>query len=151
MKKLYLDTGALVKLYIFEAGSRFVEEKAQAADRLPLNLLQETEFRNALYAAHGRKLISKEALLQTLRNFEEDVEKGYFQREEPDWPYLWKRAATLGRKYTPRLLCRTLDILHVAAAEYSDADELLTGDQRQLKLCKAIKLAVVEIPQGDKI
>ena len=143
--KLYLDTGALVKLYLLEPGSEFVQSKAHAAQCLPLNPLQETELRNALFAACGRGILTKTVLRKTLDNFEEDIRNGYLFRESPDWPLLWRRAGVLAKRYTPELLCRTLDILHVAAAEASEADEVLTGDQRQSELCRAIGLPVSEI------
>lgn len=146
MTKLYLDTGALVKLYIVEAGSEFVQEKARLADCLPLNPLQELELRNALLAGHGRGWIAREALNGTLENLEEDIRTGYFSKESPDWGFLWKRAGVLAKHHTPGLLCRTLDVLHVAAAEASEVDEVVTGDQRQLKLCRAIGLPVSAIP-----
>ncbi len=145
MSKLYLDTGALVKLYLVEPGTEFVQNKAEMAECLPLNPLQELELRNALLAAHGRGWIDKDALSGTLENLEEDIREGYLARESPDWSLLWKRAGVLAKRHTPELLCRTLDILHVAAAEVSEADEVVTGDQRQLKLCQAIGFPVVEI------
>ncbi len=57
MSKVYFDTGALVKLYIFEPGSDFVQRQAQKAKSIPFNQLQETELRNAIHAAIGRKSI----------------------------------------------------------------------------------------------
>jgi PIN domain nuclease of toxin-antitoxin system len=51
MHKLYLDTGALVRLYIIEQGSEFVQKTAQSANILPIQTLQITELRNALHAA----------------------------------------------------------------------------------------------------
>lgn len=146
MSKLYLDTGALVKLYLVEPGSEFVQDKAEKAACLPLNPLQELELRNALFAASGRGWIDEEVLRGTLGNLEEDIREGYFLRESPDWRPLYKRASVLAKRYTPEFLCRTLDILHVAAAEVSEADELVTGDQRQLKVCRAIGFPVAEIP-----
>jgi len=68
MRKLYLDTGALVKLYVVEPGSEFVQDKAEKADGLPLNPLQELELRNALLAAHGRGWMDKNALERTMKN-----------------------------------------------------------------------------------
>lgn len=145
MGKLYLDTGALVKLYVVEPGTEFVQEKAETAEWLPLNPLQELELRNALHAAQGRGWIDPDALRGTLANLEEDIREGYLSRESPDWTLLWRRAGVLAKRHTPQLLCRTLDILHVAAAEATEADEMVTGDQRQRQLCKAIGFPVTAI------
>ncbi len=40
MAKIYFDTGALVKLYIVEPGSTFVQNKARRAEVIPINPLQ---------------------------------------------------------------------------------------------------------------
>ena len=146
MAKTYFDTGALVKLYIVEHGSEFVQNAAQRVGIIGINPLQETELRNAILAAQGRRIISREAARRSLDNFEEDLQTGVFFRESPEWAWIYRRADIMARQYTPRLLCRTLDILHVAAAELAGADRIITGDQRQQKLAKAIGLKVVKIP-----
>jgi len=43
---------------------------------------------------------------------------------------------------TPRLGCRSLDTLHVAAARLCQADLLVTAHERQSKLAEAEGLAV---------
>jgi predicted nucleic acid-binding protein len=140
MSRLYLDTGALVKLYIVEPGSESVERIVRKATSLPINVLQETELRNALHAACGRGIITPKVLDVTLGNFEDDLNSNIFQREPLDWNFIWKRSEQLIRKFTTKFLCRTLDILQVAAAESCNADAIVTGDQRQIKLCRAISL-----------
>lgn len=145
MDKLYLDTGALVKLYIIEQGSEFVQKTAQSAKILPIHSLQITELRNALHAAQGRDIISRKTLIKSLNNFDEDLESGVFQQEQPNWDFLWKRSEQLINKFTAKFLCRTLDILHVAAAEDCNADAVLTGYHRQSQLCKVIGLQVIII------
>lgn len=146
MVKVYFDTGALVKLYVVEQGSTFVQQRARRAGVIPLNPLQETELRNALLAAGGRRMISREAMQRSLANLDEDLQIGVFTRETPDWAWIHRRADLLAHQYTPRFLCRTLDILHVAAAELSGAGQIVTGDQRQQKLAKAIGMSVIKVP-----
>ena len=97
-------------------------------------------------AAEGRRTISREAARRSLENFDEDLQSGVFIRESLDWSWIYRRANLMARQYTPRFLCRTLDILHVAAAEMTGADRLVTGDQRQQKLARAVGLKVVKIP-----
>lgn len=146
MPKTYFDSGALVKLYIVETGSDFVQKAARRSGAICINPLQETELRNAILAAGGRRTISSEAAQRSLENLDEDFETGALYREAPDWAWIYRRADILARQYTPRLLCRTLDILHVAAAELSGVDHIITGDQRQQKLARAIGLKVLKIP-----
>ena len=146
MSKTYFDTGALVKLYIVERGSDFVQNIARRTGAIGINPLQETELRNAILAAEGRRIVSREAARRSLDNFEEDLQNGVFIRESPEWAWVYRRADILARQYTPRFLCRTLDILHIAAAELSGAERIVTGDQRQQKLAKATGLKVAKVP-----
>jgi predicted nucleic acid-binding protein len=145
----YLDTGVLIKLYIFEPGSGFVQKRVRQNGPLLLNRLQETELRNGVLASAGRGLISSSALGKTLAHFAEDREAGRFSWEELVWESLWDRAQQLAERFTPRFLCRTLDILHVAAAEQSGAEVFFTGDARQERLARAVGLRVLKLPQAS--
>ena len=69
--------------------------------------------------------------------------------ENLDWPIVWNRAAHLARLHTRKLLCRTLDILHVAAAEACGTDLLVTGDKRQFKLASVVGLPAVLVPESQ--
>lgn len=145
MKRIYFDTGTLVKLYVVEQGSELVQQRAAKAGEIPLNPLQTTELKNAILAAVGRKIISQEAAEKTLENFENDIDEGYYVPESPDWIPVWQRASNFARQYTPNILCRTLDILHVALAEYAGIDEFVTGDKRQAALAEQIGLNLYRI------
>lgn len=137
---LYLDTSALVKLYILEPGSEAVQARCQQADELILGPLQETELRNAILAACGRDIIDKVTMGKTLNNLEADLAGGAYKRHQPDWPLVWQRSNGLATAHTPEILCRTLDILHVAIAEQAECTLVITGDERQFALCQAIGL-----------
>lgn len=150
MAGLYLDTGALIKLYILETGSEFVQKRAAQHGRLTLNRLQEMELRNGILAAGGRGVISEPSARKTLAHFREDLQAGLFWWEDTDWESLWERSGQLAERFTSRFLCRTLDILHVAAAEQSGAEFFLTGDGRQERLAKAVGLPVIRIPLPTK-
>ena len=149
MAKVYFDTGALVKLYIVESGSAYVERKARAASLIPLNQLQETELRNAIHAAVGRKTIPAAAGALALEHLDSDLRSGVLATTSIDWGTTWTRAAHLARLHTTKILCRTLDILHVAAAESCGCDLFVTGDERQFRLCKAVGVPVARVPSAD--
>jgi len=136
----YFDSSALVKLYIVEPGSQKVQTLSHQADELILCPLQETEVRNALLAAGGRGILERTAMRKTLKNLESDLAQGFYGRYQPDWPRVWQRSNELATRHTPKILCRTLDILHVAIAENSGCTRLITGDERQFRLCQAIGL-----------
>ena len=81
-----------------------------------------------------------------LEHVDSDLRAGVLTHAAVEWSPVWSRAAHLARLHTEQLLCRTLDILHVAAAEACGADLVVTGDARQFKLCKAAGLPVVRVP-----
>ena len=64
-----------------------------------------------------------------------------------DWPFVWSRAAHLVRLHIKKLLCRTLDILHIAAAEACGADLLVTANKRDFKLASAFGLPAALVPE----
>lgn len=143
---LYLDTSALVKLYIAEPGSEELQARCHLAEDLILCPLQETELRNAILAAGGRGLLNQATMRKTLKNLESDLSAGCYKPHNPDWPLVWQHSNELAAAYTPKFLCRTLDILHVAIAKTTDCTCLITGDERQLALCEAINLKAERVP-----
>ncbi len=78
------------------------------------------------------------------------VEEGVWDVEMPDWSSVWNRAAHLAKLHTRKILCRALDILHVAAAETCEAELVVTGDSRQFRPCKAVGLPVALVPTEKK-
>ena len=143
--RIYFDSSALVKLYIVEPGSEDVQAWSQQADAILMCPLQETEVRNAILAAGGRGILNRPTMLKTLKNLDSDLAQGFFERYQPDWPLIWNRSNELATRHTPKILCRTLDILHVAIAEISNSVCLVTGDERQFRLSEANNLKAARI------
>ena len=56
------------------------------------------------------------------------------------------RARDVSREHTPRLGCRSLDVLHVASAMELELKGFLTFDSRQRQLAHAVGLKVVALP-----
>jgi hypothetical protein len=55
----------------------------------------------------------------------------------------FSEAAKLAEKHTATIGCRSLDILHCAAAKILGASELISTDSRQKKLATAMGLELV--------
>jgi predicted nucleic acid-binding protein len=141
----YLDTGALVKLYVAERGSRRVQEIANEAASLVLCPLQLLETRTAIRAAAGRNVISREAMEKTLANLDDDLAAGCFALMVPDWAAVWEVAEALSAGHVAGVLARTLDLLHVAIALHLGVQAFVTGDKRQSALAREAGLPVVAI------
>ena len=65
-----------------------------------------------------------------------------------DWPELFQAGELLSRESTPVLLCRSQDVLHVAAARQIGCERLITGDSRQARLAEAAGLRAVHLSAG---
>ena len=131
---LYLDTSALLKLSIRETGSEEVQQKI-ASQSLPLPIweIQETELVNALRLKVFWGDITNDQAEGQIRLFLGRRRRGLYFFPEINRSSLLETFHRLSRE-TPRLGCRTMDIMHVACALEIGATEFLSFDQRQQEL-----------------
>lgn len=139
----YLDTGVLVKLYCPESDSARAIETVTAC-RLPWTYTawQELEFGNALRLEVFRKELTETQRRTAMGRLAEDIAAGVLVRTAFDPDAVFGVAETLSSQWTPSIGCRTLDILHVAAAKVIGVREFVTFDQRQGALAKHAGLKV---------
>ena len=76
---------------------------------------------------------------------EADLKSGVLTSAGGDWPNLFREAVKLAEQHTGAIGCRSMDILHCAAAKVLAATDFLTTDARQQKLAAAIGLNLVTI------
>ena len=143
---IYLDTSALVKLYVLETGSEFVQScLSEQDDPLPVWELQEAELANALHLKVFRnEWTEAEAELQ-IEHFHSRKQRGLYVFPEIDRVELIREFHRLSRE-TPRTGCRTMDIFHVACALQIPSCRFLTFDGRQDKLARMAGLEMIEVP-----
>jgi hypothetical protein len=60
-----------------------------------------------------------------------------------EWKDIFAEAVSFARQHTATIGCRSLDVLHCAAAKVLSATEFVSTDERQKKLGAAIGLNVV--------
>ena len=142
----YFDTGLVLKLVVKEPLSSKVHEFLTAR-RLPVlyPLLPQLEFRNALHAKLNRGEITPLQLASCLEMESDFLAEGRFQRVELDWRRIFLATMRMIPSVTASTGCRTLDLLHIAAAQMCGASEFVTGDARQAKAARFCGLDVVEI------
>ena len=140
----YLDTGCFVKLYYPEADSAQVIAQIQGKP-VCYTPLHELEFVNALHLkvffqnATAQQVTSARGLVVS------DLKSGVLNSSGGDWPAIFREAVKLAGQHTGTVGCRSLDILHCAAAKILAATEFLTTDTRQKKLAAAMGLNLVAI------
>ncbi len=132
---LYVDTSAVIKLYVVEDQSVEISAWLRANDEtIPWTALHELEFNNAIQLKEFRGEIKASESRQIKTNFIRHEEQGVYFRPELNWADTFGLAIDLSIKHTIKTGSRSLDILHVATALQLKSDQFLTFDKRQSKL-----------------
>ena len=140
---LYLDTSAFLKLYIREAGSEEVQAMvAGQAEPLPVWEILEMELGNALNLKVFRGELESSEAVRQYSLFQQRQKRGFYFVPEIRRAQLMADFRELSG-LTPRLGCRTMDILHVACARQLKPTAFLTYDHRQRELAEMVDLCVV--------
>jgi predicted nucleic acid-binding protein len=107
--RLYLDTSALVKLYVEEDGSSMVRQWVDDADTVATSIIAFVETRAAFARRHREKRISSAAHARLVRDFAADWDR--YLVLEATQP-LMTRAGRLAATHA----LRADDAIHLAAA-----------------------------------
>lgn len=138
----YLDTGCFVKLYYPEPDSAQVVALIQgkALCHTPLHAL---EFLNALQLKVFLKGATAAQVTAARAWVEADLKTGVLVSPSGEWKDIFAEAVKLAEQHTGTIGCRSLDILHCAAAKVLAAGEFVSTDARQKKLAVAMGLNLV--------
>lgn len=136
---IYLDTGCLLKLYYPEPESPAVA-KLVSGEVIAFLLVHHLEFANALELKVFRKEAKPVQVRATHALLEADVRAGTLHRPAVSWEDLLADANRLAKMHTSTVGCRSLDVLHCAAARSLSATSFITTDARQRRLATAIGL-----------
>jgi predicted nucleic acid-binding protein len=123
----YVDTSALAKLYVNEAGSSAFQTYVAGLTSGWISRLTFLEFRCLLARRVRAKLISSQDQASARGLFESDIARGLWEIVPLDDQHV-TRAATLIDRLAHSPL-RTLDAIHLAVAQSLGASELATSDQ----------------------
>ncbi len=139
----YFDSAIIVKLYVQEATSpdalRLIG--SYTAPYL-LTQWQALEVKNPIRLKAFRAEISQEEMNQSVAAFELDIATGRWQRPTYTAVAVEQKAEELSTSHSLSLGCRTLDIIHVAAAVVISARDFITFDGRQGTLARRVGLMV---------
>ncbi len=137
----YVDTSALAKRYIDEAGSDDFDAFLAKCPRVRISRLAVVEFRCLLQRRRRAGEIDVAYEQAALADFADDVGCGYIQIEP-----LVDRHAVVARELIDRLSghsLRTLDALHLAIAQGVGASVLATADRDMVRAAQALGFAIV--------
>jgi predicted nucleic acid-binding protein len=134
-----------VPLYVPESFSAAARSVVSKAGQVPFTALHQLEVPNAFELLVGRRLITRDQCRAILRQLHDDVESQRLVPTTLDLDRMFADAGELSRKYTARVLARSLDLLHVAAAHLALCKTFVSADQRQLAVARATGLSVLNI------
>lgn len=139
---IYFDTSALIKLYLREEHSERVNALLVGQDdALPVWSLHLLELRNTFCLKLFRNELTQGEVDGLVKLFHDRLQAGFYAAPALDCMDLTATALQL-TSHTRRLGCRSLDILHVAAALRLSVPRFITFDDRQRQLAEAAGLNV---------
>lgn len=137
MTPLYLDTGLILKLLIAEPLSPAVEAFVQKLGRpIWYTRIAEIEVENTLQALQFRRLLTVTETRRAQSLIRELLTEGKFIASTLTLDAMAEELLRLAPALTARTGCRTLDLMHLAAAKLLDAADFVSTDQRQLKAAR---------------
>ncbi len=141
----YVDSSALVAVYVSERFSKPARRALRAVAQAPFTQLHELEVPNAFELLAGRAVITRQECRAIHAQLHDDIHDQRLVRLSLDLDRVFADACELSRLYTSKVLSRSLDLLHVAAARVSTCTTFISADDRQLAVAKATGLAVIDI------
>jgi predicted nucleic acid-binding protein len=141
----YVDSSALIPVYVPERFSRAARKAVTAAGQVPFTQLHELEIRNAFELLVGRTLMTRHECRRVLEQLQDDIDAQRLMTLPLDLDQVFIRAGELSTRHAATLLLRSLDLLHVAAAHEAGCATFVSADDRQLAVAKASGLTVVDI------
>jgi predicted nucleic acid-binding protein len=147
---IYVDSSALVCLYIPEPLSPAARAIVYGAVQVPFTALHDRELANAFERLVGRGLITRQECRAEVRQVSDDIEARRFARVTLDFETVFAAAIALSRRYTTRFLTRRLDWIHVAAARHFRRTRFVSADDRRLAVAKASGLTIVDLKSPSR-
>ena len=141
----YIDSSALVPLYVTERFSDAADVAVTAAGGVPCTLIHRLELTNAFERLVGRRLLTRDECRRLYEQLQDDLDTGRLMHVAIDWEGVIAQAAELSRAHAAKFLSRSLDLLHVAAAQAMQCKTFVSADDRQLAVAHAAGLKTVDI------
>jgi predicted nucleic acid-binding protein len=142
--KTYADTSVLFSLYSTDANSPKADSWRKAnPDPLPFTAFHRLELRNALSLAVFQKRLTPIEVQSAWQEVENDIAAGLLVARGGLWHRVLVDSESVAANHTPTIGCRTLDVLHVAAARLIGLSEFCTFDTRQADLAKKVGMTAI--------
>ena len=137
----YIDTSALAKWYIPEAGSESFANWIQQQDETCISSLTKTEFRCLLARRQRMQLLSGIQVQEIYAKFQQDCQDGHLLHYPVSDQHVHN--ATLMIESLPEIALRTLDALHLSVAHEIAIKTLATADKVMAQAAQQLEMEVV--------
>lgn len=141
----YIDSSALVAVYVPERLSAHARAVVRASGQLPFTPLHRLEVENAFELLVGRRVLTRDERDAVRQQLQDDIDSQRLRSVSVDLERVFADAAELSIAHSARLLTRSLDVLHVAAALALGCSRFVSADDRQIALSRALRLKTVDI------
>lgn len=141
----YADSSVLVAFYLNEPHSPIARRALPSFRQVPYTPLHHLEVRNAMRVWVGRGRLTVAESLTLLSHLEGDVSAERLLQVPIDLYATFSAAEALSARHASRLLSRSLDTLHVAAALELGCTRFVTFDARQAALAAACGLDAIDL------
>ena len=142
----YYDTSALIRLYIVEDYTDEITTYTTAQGKpIAIHDLHVLEIENGLRAKVFRKEMTDAQCREVLDRIEKDTHDGLLACPALNWPDVFHEARRMSSAITGRSGCRSLDVLHLAAALHWRCSLFISVDDRQIKAAALARLKVLDI------
>ncbi len=142
--KTYADTSLLFSLYSTDSNSTKADAwRSINPDPLPFTAFHRLELRNALNLAVFQKRLTPAEVQYAGEEVENDIAAGLLVARGGLWHRVLGEAEAISRDHTSTIGCRTLDVLHVAAAKLVGVTGFCTFDTRQADLARKVGMTPV--------
>ena len=136
--RIYLDSSALIKRYIHEAGSERVFNLCASADQLVLSALCMPETIAAFRRLWREKKMTEDIYRLLKKDFNEDIQEALVVGLESE-------IIMASMDCVEKQPVGTLDAIHLATALSQECDLFLSADAQQQKAARALGLKVEAI------
>lgn len=149
----YCDSSFLCALYL--PGDKYgpVARSIAAAftESIPYPALSELELHNSAYRGVAMGLFNAQNCAAILRQIREDEANGILKVCRLSFDDHFAQALTLSERFTATHNCRTLDVLHVAAAVLLQMSKFASFDNRQRKMAFALGLEIFPYENSKRL
>jgi uncharacterized protein len=136
----YIDTSALAKWYLPEAGSDAFADWMQQQQDTCISSLTVTEFRCLLARRQRMRLLTAIQVQELYAQFQQDCQDGHLLHYPVRDQHI--RNAELMIEALPTVALRTLDALHLSIAHDISATTLATADKIMAQAAQRIRIKV---------